>query len=110
MPLKSNTLPNLETLRKLFDLAPVESGLKWKVDRGQKKWTGKMAGTIANSGISRKVWRVQINGRMLNAHRIVWALASGRLPEPEDKVGHLNGDSLDNRPENLRLIPATVRL
>jgi hypothetical protein len=109
MPLKSNTLPNLETLRSLFELAPVESGLKWRVNRGRKRWTGKMAGTLANSGIDRKVWKICILGRMYNAHRIAWALANGEVPDPDAKVTHLNGDSLDNRPENLKLIPATVR-
>lgn len=48
--------------------------------------------------------RVYFNGKHYLVHQIVWRLVSGR-PIPTNKViDHINRDSRDNRPCNLRLV------
>lgn len=45
---------------------------------------------------------VRINGKKYLLHRIVWALANGRWPTPGFEVDHINRDTRNNHPDNLR--------
>lgn len=56
----------------------------------------KGTGTIHPSGYA----RITRNGVMDSVHRVVWEEAHGPLP-PRWHVHHINGDTLDNRLENL---------
>lgn len=44
-------------------------------------------------------------GRMLSAHRVVWAIVHGEWPS--DLIDHINGDPGDNRISNLRCVTAS---
>jgi len=55
--------------------------------------------------MSRKPYFYQtINGRKQPVHRHVMEEKLGRMLEPNEHVYHLNGDSKDNRIENLRIV------
>ena len=67
--------------------------LHWKNPRnGARK--GRPAGTIKDGYI-----RVSVNRKLLYAHRIIFLMHHGYLPE---YIDHVNRDRSDNRIENLR--------
>jgi len=44
--------------------------------------------------------RVNVGKRTLFAHRIIYAVVTGKMPEGD--IDHINGDRIDNRIQNLR--------
>lgn len=71
-----------------------DGALYWRVDRGNQIHAG------APAGWDDKVYvRVMINGAAHLAHRVIYFMHHGFLPE---FVDHINGDTRDNRIENLR--------
>lgn len=76
-------------LRDRFEIGP--RGLMWRT--GCK--AGRLAGGVWRCGY----WMVSIGGRRLKRSRVVFALVHGRWPV---EVDHINRDSADDRPENLR--------
>jgi hypothetical protein len=90
---KAKPLPDLDELRSLFLLdSDAPSFLRYVAS--DKAVTGRKTNGY---------YLASINGRRFPAHRIVWAIANGRLPPPEMQIDHSNGVRSDNRPENLRL-------
>ncbi len=45
-------------------------------------------------------------GRMVRAHRVVWALATGAWPDGD--IDHIDGDVTNNRIENLRVVDSAA--
>lgn len=76
-----------------------DGDLFWKKSH-KKHLVGAVAGTVKRSGYR----LVQVSGKLILAHRIVWAIHHGKFPDLS--VDHINQDKDDNRIENLRL--ATV--
>lgn len=87
----------VERLRELLEYDPATGDLIWRVSRGNGV-RGAVAGRVRASdgyrdlGIERKYYM---------AHRIVWALCKGEMPD--GILDHIDGDRLNNRIENLRL-------
>jgi hypothetical protein len=80
--------------RELLRLDPDSGELFWKVHRGPVK-AGDTAGGVSRGGYR----RVKVDGRFYLAHRVIFAIYYGWLP---DYVDHKDGDVSNNRPRNLR--------
>jgi len=108
-------LPPIEFLNEALEI-DLESptGLRWKV-RPKNHFTtvrsfkvfntrdaGKYAGFLAKSGCGQISFSVKINQRTYPAHRVVYALATGRDPFPLE-IDHKDRNSQNNHPENLRV-------
>lgn len=66
--------------------------------RLKNKQTGKIAGGLTDEGYI----RIRINHVEYRAHRIIWTMFNGEIPEGL-LIDHINGINSDNRLENLRL-------
>lgn len=81
------------------------SGLSWKVDRiGGKgrivRKVGDSVGTLGTDGY----WRINTKHCMMLAHRVIWELVNGFIPE-NLTIDHKDQNASNNVIENLRLIP-----
>lgn len=79
------------------------SGLRWKINH-----CSVMAGDIAGRYKSR-YWIVRHGGKEFPAHRIVWEMFNGAIPEGME-IDHIDRDSRNNRIENLRLATRTQNM
>jgi hypothetical protein len=72
--------------------------LYWKIDNCRNKTKGKPAGCIGGD-VRYKYLQTSVNKVLIKNHRIIFLLHHGYMPSVID---HINGDTLDNRIENLR--------
>lgn len=94
---------NIELLKNELNYCATTGTLIW-----QRDTRGRRAGTIA--GYKRKdgYIEVYIAGRRHLAHRLIWAIVHGSMPQ--NSIDHINGNPSDNRIENLRDVSHSVNL
>jgi hypothetical protein len=92
---------NEVTIAKLHSLFDCENGVLY---RKTSPSLNALAGSIAGYRKHNGYWVVTINQRKFLRSRIVFAMHNGRWPS--EYVDHINGDTSDDKHENLRDVPA----
>ena len=83
----------------LHELLEYNDGkLFWKVSRGRVK-AGSEAGVLQSNGYV----RVKLNSKSYQAHRLVYMLVHGHIPN-NLYIDHIDGNKSNNRIENLRTV------
>lgn len=89
-----------EKVRELLDYDPATGIFTWRV-RLRNAAPGKRAGASHRSGAI----LIKINGRLNQAHRLVWLHVYGIWPT--NFIDHIDGDPQNNRIANLRQVTAS---
>lgn len=101
-----------EMFEEYFEYDPESpSGLRWKVNRYRGKGNSLLvkAGDVAGGirGCSKKSnykrWVVGLNGKLHIVHRVIYCMYHGSLSSNYE-VDHIDGNSLNNNIENLRVV------
>ena len=92
-----------QTAKKYFRYEPTTGKVYWKVSTGNSK-EGKEVTTMTSS---KDYYRVTVEGTEYMLHRVIFLLMGHSMPTVVD---HINGDSKDNRWENLRDVTQQVNL
>lgn len=96
-------------LLRVLECDPETGVLRWKRRDDSPRWSGRYAGTVAGYVAPSGYVRVQYQGRPVQAHRVVWTLVNGDIPDGLH-IDHINGDPSDNRIANLRLATRSQNL
>jgi hypothetical protein len=75
----------------------------WCAKRWNSRYSGKISGERAvPNGRKSRYRKVSVNDKNYLIHRIIWEMHHGPIPH-KAIIDHVNGDSIDNRIQNLRV-------
>lgn len=74
------------------------TGLRWKVSRGRAK-KDSVAGCLKSDGY----YRLKVDGKDYQAHRVIWVLHNGDIPQGF-VIDHIDRNPCNNDIDNLRQV------
>jgi HNH endonuclease/AP2 domain len=84
------------------------TGLIWKISPANHIKAGDFAGSIWTSKKSgRQRFQVMYNKSLWLVHRVLWVMRAGEIDDSLD-IDHIDGNSLNNSVENLRLVSTAL--
>lgn len=89
-----------EFIEKILSYDPDTGVIRWIGPRSRGKRPDLIAGSEVRKANGKRYVQVVIQGRKYYAHRLIWVLVHGGLPDED--IDHINGDGTDNRLANLR--------
>lgn len=92
-----------EKILSYFEYRKDRGELVWKNHRSGK-FQKRLVGQVAGASNKRGYVSVQLEGKKIKLHRLIWFLEKGQWPA---EIDHIDGNKKNNRIENLR--PATRR-
>jgi hypothetical protein len=91
----------VKTLHETFEYKNGELWRREYTDKLGRTYKSKKINCIAND--THGYCTVSFSGKVLKYHRIVWELVNGPISS-NIQIDHINGNRIDNRLENLRLV------
>lgn len=89
-------------IKELLSFDPDTGVFRWKVKPAKRVAIGSIAGCKKKDG-----WVITINSVKYFAHRLAWFYVYGSIDQ-NLVIDHINGNPLDNRIDNLRLVTQAV--
>ncbi len=97
--------PSKEDVLNIFRVEPESGRIFWTNPLGRSRTHGKEAGTLSTCRHGKPYHIIKIRGRFIRRGHIIFFYVNDCWPT--HFLDHINGDSLDDRIENLRQATAT---
>ncbi len=94
-------MESIDELRRRLSYNEETGLLYWRHDPTKRsQWNGQYAGQVAGGIGLKGYWRIVINGKLYQSHRVIWALKTGEWPV--DVIDHKDRNRANNSWPNLR--------